>query len=268
MGYVFISYSTKNQLQADSMKDLLNRNGISTWMAPYDIPTGNNYLEEIPNAIKNSSCVILLLSKASQDSHWVLREMERAATYRNLIIPIMIEDMKLNDKFSFIIGTSQITAIKQIDDSQENVINLIERLNNILGLTQEQKEENVKNSLNNKKINIVEEKFYTLIQQLYDNFFDYKVAFRLANQEDIIQTSQELQNICHQLFTIKEKHLDDNTNIATKVGQIIDQYNDYVGKYNHYIEEIKKGYSDKSNERALEAETAFNEIEKIVRSFL
>lgn len=30
MGYVFISYSTKNQLQADSMKDLLNRNGIST----------------------------------------------------------------------------------------------------------------------------------------------------------------------------------------------------------------------------------------------
>ena len=59
-----------------------------------------------------------------------------------------------------------------------------------------------------------------------------------------------------------------NTNIATKVGQIIDQYNDYVEKYNAFVEEIKKGYSDKSNERALEAETAFNEIEKIVRSFL
>ena len=69
---------------------------------------------------------------------------------------------------------------------------------------------------------IVEEKFYTLIQQLYDNFFDYKVAFRLANQEDIIQTSQELQNICHQLFTIKEKHLDDNEHLNNF---ILDAYN-------------------------------------------
>lgn len=69
MGYVFISYSTKNQQQADSMKDLLNRNGISTWMASYDIPVGDDYMEEIPTAIKNSSCVILMLSNASQGSH-------------------------------------------------------------------------------------------------------------------------------------------------------------------------------------------------------
>jgi len=42
MGYVFISYSIKNQLKADSMKDLLNQNEIPTWMAPYDIPIMKN----------------------------------------------------------------------------------------------------------------------------------------------------------------------------------------------------------------------------------
>ncbi len=42
MGYAFISYSTKNQAEAAAMRDLLNRNGVKTWMAPGDIPLGNN----------------------------------------------------------------------------------------------------------------------------------------------------------------------------------------------------------------------------------
>lgn len=43
MGYAFISYSSKNRTSADSLKELLKRNGISTWMAPGDIPTGDLY---------------------------------------------------------------------------------------------------------------------------------------------------------------------------------------------------------------------------------
>lgn len=61
--------------------------------------------------------------------------MERAASNKSVIIPIMIEDMQLNDKFSFIIGNSQRTVIQQIDNSQENVINLVSRISNILELT-------------------------------------------------------------------------------------------------------------------------------------
>lgn len=55
MGYVFISYSTKNQQMADSFRVLLNQNGIETWMAPGDIPFGSTYMATINRAIKDSS---------------------------------------------------------------------------------------------------------------------------------------------------------------------------------------------------------------------
>lgn len=67
--------------------------------------------------------------------------MERAASNKSVIIQIMIEDMQLNDKFSFIIENSQRTVIQQIDNSQENVINLVSRISNILELTSKQKKE-------------------------------------------------------------------------------------------------------------------------------
>lgn len=128
------------------MKDLLNRNGISTWMAPYDIPVGSNFGEEVPKAIKESDCVILMLSNASQSSHWVSREIVKAVSDGHTIIPVKIEDMILNDKFSFYFGEAQITAVQQIDENQEEIINLLTRLSNIIGLTSEEKKSMFQNS--------------------------------------------------------------------------------------------------------------------------
>ena len=75
MGYVFISYSSKNQSSADALRNLFDSEGINTWMAPGDIPAGSSYMKEITNALKNCSCLLLLLSFASQKSTCVLREV-------------------------------------------------------------------------------------------------------------------------------------------------------------------------------------------------
>ena len=119
MGYVFISYSTKDQSDADAFKHLLAKNQIRTWMAPYDIPAGSKYAQVINHAIKECDCFVLLLTNAAQNSVWVAKEVERAVNYRKTIIPIQIEDIVLNEEFEFYISTDQVVLLKKIDENSE-----------------------------------------------------------------------------------------------------------------------------------------------------
>ena len=118
--YVFISYSSKNQQMADSVRLLLKENNISCWMAPYDIPAGSRYAYVINDALEKCSCLLLLLTNASQMSQFVEREIERAITYKKPILPMQLEDLELNSGFKFYIGNSQIIAVPEIrGDSPE-----------------------------------------------------------------------------------------------------------------------------------------------------
>lgn len=112
--YVFISYSSKNQQMADSVRRLLKENDISCWMAPYDIPAGSKYAYVINDALEKCGCFLLLLTNASQMSQFVEREIERAITYKKPILPMKLEDFELNSGFKFYIGNSQIIAVPEI----------------------------------------------------------------------------------------------------------------------------------------------------------
>ncbi len=120
MGYVFISYSSRNQSSADAMHDYLNKQGIDTWMAPGDIPAGSRYAQVINQALKECACFLLMLSEDAQNSIWVTKEVERAINYKKPIIPVQLEDVILNDEFELYISTDQIVAVRKIDpDSAE-----------------------------------------------------------------------------------------------------------------------------------------------------
>lgn len=49
---VFISYKSEEYDDANWVKSVLEKNGISCWMAPMSIRGGSNYASEIPQAIK------------------------------------------------------------------------------------------------------------------------------------------------------------------------------------------------------------------------
>lgn len=125
MGYVFISYSTKEQSLANAMKKLLERQDVQTWMAPGDIPVGNKYAQVISKAIKSCSCFILMLSNNSQNSIWVAKETERAINYRKPIIPVQLEDLVLNDEFELYISTDQVVAVEKIEEDSNEIKNII-----------------------------------------------------------------------------------------------------------------------------------------------
>lgn len=116
MGYAFISYSTKNQVIANAIRNTFIANRIDTWMAPYSITPGSKYAQSITNAIRNCSCFVLLLSNASQESEAVDSEVELAAlTFKKNIVTIQIEEVELNDAFTFYIHNKQMLKLDKID---------------------------------------------------------------------------------------------------------------------------------------------------------
>ena len=99
MGYAFISYSSKNLTQATAMRDLLQHDGIETWMAPGDIPLGKQYGQVITDALRNCSCMLLMLSNEAQHSQFVSKEVERIVSYRKPIIAAQLDQIGLINEF-------------------------------------------------------------------------------------------------------------------------------------------------------------------------
>lgn len=128
---VFISYSTKDMSQAETVRDVLEKNGIPCWMAPRDIPGGSNYAREIPQAIRSCQVFVLILSENAQSSNWVVKELDNAVNCGKIILPLMLEDCPLNDEFNFLLTGAQRYAAYQ--KSAEVLGNLVDRIKAITG---------------------------------------------------------------------------------------------------------------------------------------
>lgn len=133
--YTFISYSSENQQSANAVRVLLMKNNIKCWMAPYDIPVGSKYACVINDAIEHCSCFVLLLTEDSQNSEFVEKEVERAVTYKKIIIPIMLGNIELNSGFRFYLGNCQIIAMKQIDEKSLEWNRALSAIKSIVGVT-------------------------------------------------------------------------------------------------------------------------------------
>ena len=126
MKEIFISYSTVDAVPAETVRNVLEKNGLSCWMAPRDIPGGSNYTKEIPNAIRNCKVFVLILSKNAQASHWVLKELDSAVNNGKVILPFMLEDCALNDEFNFLLtGAQRYSAYQKKAEAMETLIGRI-----------------------------------------------------------------------------------------------------------------------------------------------
>ncbi len=120
MGFVFISYSSKDREDAEALQNILKNSGIKTWMAPEDIPAGATYSAAIIEAIRECSCVLLLLTENAQGSRWVPKEVERAISYGKPVLPVQTEAVILNSEFELYISTAQCLGLQKIcADSKE-----------------------------------------------------------------------------------------------------------------------------------------------------
>jgi hypothetical protein len=96
---VFLAYSRKDQQQAQRLLVALERFGISVWWDVASIPIGVNWEQFLTDQVSAAQCVVVLWSRFSVESKWVLFEAEFAAR-RGVLLPVLIEEVSIPPPFS------------------------------------------------------------------------------------------------------------------------------------------------------------------------
>jgi hypothetical protein len=90
---IFVSYSQADRETAYELVADLEARGLRCWIAPRDIAPSAEWAAEIITAISAARIMVLLFSRASNDSPQVRREVERAVHKRVPVIAFRIEDV-------------------------------------------------------------------------------------------------------------------------------------------------------------------------------
>ena len=101
---VFISYSTKDKHIADAVCAKLEEQKIRCWIAPRDIPAGQNFAASIINAINDSRVFVLLWSASANASEHILNEINQAFDQGITIIPFRIQDVQPTPEMRYYFG--------------------------------------------------------------------------------------------------------------------------------------------------------------------
>jgi hypothetical protein len=104
---IFISYSTDDRDTADEIRRILEEKGLPCWIAPRNITAGRNYHEAIIDAIEQTFATVLILSDKSNESPWVVREIERVISKGKPVFPMRIKDVEPSKGLELLISSMQ-----------------------------------------------------------------------------------------------------------------------------------------------------------------
>ncbi len=91
MSDIFISYSSEDRPRAQVLAEALVQHGWSVWW-DRTIPSGKRFDQVIQEALAAARCVLVLWSRQSIASDWVLEEAEEGRK-RQILIPVQIEEV-------------------------------------------------------------------------------------------------------------------------------------------------------------------------------
>src|SRR5271155_96926 len=101
---VFISHSSTEKQVADTICAFLESKGISCWIAPRNILPGEEWGDSILRGINACHVMVLIFSKAANDSGPVRSEVDRAMNSRKVLSPFRIENVSPTGAMEFHIG--------------------------------------------------------------------------------------------------------------------------------------------------------------------
>lgn len=97
---IFLSYSSKNKDFARRLAADLERAGTGVWLDEHSMRVGTG-LAAIEPAIRESDCLVVVLSAAAVESEWVDREIELAQQFDVRVLPVLLEDVQWNRQSRF-----------------------------------------------------------------------------------------------------------------------------------------------------------------------
>ena len=90
---VFISYAHGDREQAEYIADWLESRGRRVWRSSF-IEAGSDFRNEVAEALDSSDVVVVLWSKTSVTSRWVMAEAEEGLR-RGVLLPVLLDDVPL-----------------------------------------------------------------------------------------------------------------------------------------------------------------------------
>lgn len=109
---VFISHNQSDRhFVEQELIPLLDKNGIKHWYSNEDIGAGKSWVRSINEGLDFCNWFFVIVSKNSVNSNWVKEEVDMAASrpqLLNKIIPIQIDDTKLEEVHPFLIHKQSI----------------------------------------------------------------------------------------------------------------------------------------------------------------
>lgn len=121
---VFISHSQKDKIIADIICATLEAEDIGCWIAPRDIPYGNDWAGEITKAIEESSLFLFILSQHSNASRQCPKEISVADNVGVPIICIKTDDSEMKPGLKYHLSMQQMMVIdaSKISDEMHTVL--------------------------------------------------------------------------------------------------------------------------------------------------
>ena len=128
MGNLFISYSSKDTSEVNSIVKVIRDYNHSCFIAPESIPNGSTYAHEVPGAIKDCDLYVIMVSKYSQESPWVKKEIECAKKNDKKILAIQISPTPLNPSYKLYLKDIKIISY------HENADKVLKQLKTIIDI--------------------------------------------------------------------------------------------------------------------------------------
>jgi tetratricopeptide (TPR) repeat protein len=126
---VFISYASVNRTEALKVCEAIEGRGTECWISMRDVPPGANYQEAIVQSIRDARAMVLVFSKAANNSDEIKKELSLASRYRVPVITLRIEDVQPSDAFAYELSTRQwIDAFEDWDRSIDALTSRIRQI--------------------------------------------------------------------------------------------------------------------------------------------
>lgn len=119
---VFLSHHSSKVELVEHLSRYLEKNGIDTWFAPRNIPSGADWPNEIENSINKCSAFILLFCSMADSSQQVKRELALADKYKKPVFWVKIENVEPNNLGYFLTATQWLDWLDNRDDTLEQLV--------------------------------------------------------------------------------------------------------------------------------------------------
>ena len=93
-GHVFVSHGSEDSGEANELAAFIEAKGVKAWIAPRDVRPGQDYSEQLQEAIEQCTAFVVLVTEKANKSPYVRAETEMAFSTSKPIFPVRMSDIK------------------------------------------------------------------------------------------------------------------------------------------------------------------------------